>query len=176
MTTLKFSTVVAAVAIGTGFSYSVLVPWINHMQARALCQTWAYKILADAKRNPPEEGIYAATLDVRDEWGTPLTAHLTVTELYNHVVVLSAGSDKVLNGGDPASSVHDNHIRKGILKGIGAGAHSASKGFTTGILEGLSEAKNASLSKVESRITRSKNGLISRFKKQERDHALNDEN
>ena len=136
---------------------------------QSLCYEWVYRILADAKRNPPEVGSYEADLPVNDSWGQPLTSILVVEELSNFARVHSIGRDMIVGSDDDYVYSHEDiHLRKSFLKGIRVGAHSAGKGLTSGVIEGFGEAKDASLRKAKEGASKAKAGLMSRFKRMEK--------
>jgi len=135
--------------------------------AQNLCRVWANTIIAEAKANPPEVGRYEAELPVTDFWGQPLTSVLVVEELANFAEVRSNGRDMIVSNDDYVSSDIDVHVRKSILKGIVVGSHSMGKGLTSGVIEGLGEAKHASLKKAKEGASKVKTSLMGRFKRKE---------
>ena len=135
--------------------------------AKNLCRSMVAQILADAKQNPPEVGIYEATLSETDSWKQPLTSVLIVEELSNSATVSSTWRDRVVSDDDYSFHQSDVHVRKSVLKGITAGAHSAGKGLTSGVIEGLGEATDASLKKAKAGAKKVKTSLMGRFKKKE---------
>lgn len=136
--------------------------------ASNLCRYWAHMILVDAKQSRPEEGTYNATLEIVDGWGQPLTSSLIVRELTNTVYVYSTGRDQVKSDDDLHYRDRDVHVRKSVLKGIGSGAHSAGKGFTSGVIEGLGEANSAAWNKAKEGAKKVKSDLMSKFKKEKK--------
>lgn len=137
-----------------------------------LCRTMALQILADAKSSAPEVGTYEASLETIDSWDQPLTSVLVVEELHNTVSVRSLGRDSISGTEDDHSyRKTDVHIRKSILNGIVAGSHSAGKGLTSGVIEGLSKAKDASLIKAKEGVRKVKTSLMSRFKRKEKSNG-----
>lgn len=167
-----FLVLVALVVLGAVGTYGVKA--IQEARARAeedrvtqeLCRIWTGKILAAAKKDQPEEGTYEADLPIEDSWGQPLTSILNVGELSNFARVHSNGRDMIAdNEDDHVFSKTDVHVRKSILAGLAAGSHSVGKGITTGVIDGLAEAKDASLKKAKEGAAKVKTSLMSRFKK-----------
>lgn len=160
------------ILIGVGAMGTYTIKGIRRAQesraTRHLCHTWARKVLADAKANPPEIGTYIATLPVSDIWEQPLTSILVAQELSNVATVHSSGRDMIVSNDDYTSVEIDRHVRKSILKGIVAGSHAAGKGLTSGVIQGLGEAKDVSLKKAKEGATKVKTSLMSRFRKKEK--------
>lgn len=168
-----FAVVLVIVLFGAAFTFGFkhFSKVAEDRAAKELCRVWAGKILADAKQNPPEIGIYTATLLVEDSWGQPLISTLVVEELRNTVTVVSTGRDHVkgilLECDDQFYQSTDIHVRKSLVKGIESGTHAAGKGFTTGIIEGLGQATDASFKKAKAGAKKVKSDLMNRFKKKE---------
>lgn len=164
--------IVLLILIGAGIFVTEGIKVFRRVQedrdTRHLCHRWARKVLAEAKADPPEIGTYVATLPVTDIWEQPLTSVLVVQDLSNIATVHSYGRDMRVSDDDYASVEIDHHVRKSILKGIVAGSHSVGKGLTSGIIEGLGEAKDVSLKKAKEGATRVEISLMSRFKKKEK--------
>ncbi|MHA2279612.1 MAG: hypothetical protein ACXAC5_01790 [Promethearchaeota archaeon] len=141
---------------------------LEREKARNLCQSWCKRVLVEAKSSNPEIGIYEAFLPAADPWNNPLQSTLRAGELENVVTVVSIGKDEISGTTDDiVTSDVDVHIRKTISKGIQSGAHSFGKGLAGGVVEGLGEVKEASLSKAKIGFTKAKDSLMSRFKKRE---------
>ncbi len=155
----------AAITFGVQAIQAAMLRADEDRATQALCRMWVVDILAEAKQNPPDVGTYEAMLPANDSWGQPLTSVLIVEELENFARVRSYGRDLIFDTGDDhVFSKTDVHIRKSILKGITAGAHSAGKGLTSGVIEGLGEA---SLEKAKAGAKKVKTSLMDRFKKKE---------
>lgn len=147
------------------FGISTIPGCVEREKARNLCQSWCSRVLAEAKSTNPEIGVYEATLPATDPWDNSLQSTLHAGELNNTVTVVSFGKDTLIGTSDDIVVADvDVHIRKTIAKGIESGAHSFGKGLAGGVVEGLGEAKEASLSKAKIGFTKAKDGLMSRFK------------
>lgn len=168
-----FLVLFSLVGLGAVGTYGVKAIWRAHEDrvTRDLCREWAHTILADAKSSPPEVGVYEAVLPVNDMWEQSLTSVLIVEELANSVTVHSMGRDMIVSVDDCSYTGKDIHVRKSILKGIVAGSHSAGKGLTSGVIEGLSKAKDASLIKAKEGVRKVKTSLMSRFKRKEKSNG-----
>lgn len=147
--------------------FSTIPSCLDQQEAKRLCEELCHKILIEAKADPPEYGEYEAVLEERDPWKNQLISVLHVSELNNRVLVKSCGPDGLVGTSDDIYELkQDVHIRKIVAKGIESGAHSAGKGLTTGVMEGLGEASHAVVDKAKNGITNTKNKFMSKFKKQ----------
>lgn len=146
----------------------VVIHISQNSKTHRLCKEWLRKVLIEAKADPPEYGIYEATLPVSDLWETPLLSALTVEQYSNSVIVLSAGRDMEYHTDD--DFVHarsDIHKRKVIAKALEEGSTSIGKGFAKGVIEGIGEATNASVATAKSGAAKVKGKLMAHFRKKE---------
>jgi len=161
------------ILLAAGFTY--IPGCLDRQEALKLCRQSCGSILREAKIEKPEIGSYEATLDVTDPWGNNLHSALGVAELSNTVLVASAGKDgEIGTDDDIAAKDTDVHIRKTLAKGIQSGAHSAGKGLTSGVIEGLGEASDAAVTKAKAGFTKTKSKFMSRFKKKDKEQKETD--
>lgn len=156
------------IAIGVlAASFTMIPGCMDRQKAKAQCDKWVDRVLAEAKVEKPDPGTYNGDIPIQDPWHNNLRSTLFVEDLQNKVTVTSLGKDGEYGTSDDISSRGtDIHVRKSALAAVERTAHSAGKGLATGVVEGLGSAKDAVKEKAKSGYDKAKRGLMSRFKKQ----------
>lgn len=139
---------------------------LDRQRAAFLCQEWTITVLSEAKYEQPEIGIYEGELPASDPWGAPLQSVLVVSELSNHVTVISGAKDAIIGTEDDVSfQKTDIHVRKTIVKGLQEGSYNIGKGLARGVIDGIGEATDKAKTKASDGIKKAKSSLMSRFRK-----------
>lgn len=128
----------------------------------------ARAVLREAKRSPPEHGVYTLDDVCPDYWGNAVAARLAVGEHANTVELCSSGRSLENVGDDVCHSETDIHVRELLKAGVEATGRSWGKGLAQGVMEGVREGSAEGVQATKAKASE----LLSRFRKmEEREYA-----